>query len=831
MIYFCSQKARRTRVLDHPTLNGIDFLEVNADTPAQLDVVFLKAAGLAQLQPAEFVLSGGETVSGMVAISLTITPDAPNRVIVRASEVGDFSTYTLTLRHLPDVGDPGVDGPPDGFDPALSAIDFSFKAGCPTIGDCRVDTCCPSAARDAPDINYLAKDFQGFRQVMLDRMWTLMPGWTEQHAADPGIALVEALAYVADHLSYRQDAVGTEAYLRTARSRISMRRHARLVDYTVSDGACAHVWLQVQLASAATSAVVPAGTQVYSRVAGMSGRVAPGSPEFQTLQKSAATAFTTLVDTTCFALHDTIRFYTWSDTDCCLPVRATRATLCGTLGDLHAGDVLIFEEVAGPRTGQRQDADPAHRWAVRLTSVRSTDYLSRTLVDPVDGTAITQIEWSAADALPFPLCISSTLDAAHDSTAMPDVSVAYGNVLIARHGIQQAPELLDTVPAAPPGPVGNPPGYCCDAGADTATAPVLPRYFPSLQFQPLSFAAPYDAGAPASAITTPAPVTAGLATGVAPQIFLQDGKKTIWNPVPTLLGQDELANSFVVETERDGTAFLRFGDDQSGAAVQPGVTFNAYYWTGNGSAGNVGHDVLAHMVSSDSALTSVRNPLPAAGGIDAESMEHIRQAAPVAFRTQMRAVTEDDYGEVALRDARIKAARGTFRWTGSWRTTFVTLDPVAGQVADPRLISDTLTRLDLFRMAGTDLEVEPAIIVGLKIVLHVCVDQAHFRNDVRQALMRELISGNTCDGTPGLLAPVNFSLGETIFLSPLIAAVQEVEGVTSVNALAFQRLDDPLSDASASGYIAMNRLELASVANDPSRLDLGYLTLTMDGGK
>src|SRR2546427_6685807 len=46
----------------------------------------------------------------------------------------------------------------------------------------------------------------------------------------------ELLAYVGDYLSYQQDAVATEAYLGTARRRVSVRRHARLVDYLVHDG-------------------------------------------------------------------------------------------------------------------------------------------------------------------------------------------------------------------------------------------------------------------------------------------------------------------------------------------------------------------------------------------------------------------------------------------------------------------------------------------------------------------------------------------------------------------------------------------------------------------
>jgi len=33
------------------------------------------------------------------------------------------------------------------------------------------------------------------------------PSWTEGNQRDPGIALLELLAYVADSLSYRQDAI------------------------------------------------------------------------------------------------------------------------------------------------------------------------------------------------------------------------------------------------------------------------------------------------------------------------------------------------------------------------------------------------------------------------------------------------------------------------------------------------------------------------------------------------------------------------------------------------------------------------------------------------
>ena len=45
--------------------------------------------------------------------------------------------------------------------------------------------------------------------------------------SDLQVALVELMAYAGDRLSYYQDAVATEAYLGTARKRISVRRHAQ----------------------------------------------------------------------------------------------------------------------------------------------------------------------------------------------------------------------------------------------------------------------------------------------------------------------------------------------------------------------------------------------------------------------------------------------------------------------------------------------------------------------------------------------------------------------------------------------------------------------------
>ena len=152
-----------------------------------------------------------------------------------------------------------------------------------------------------------------------------------------------------------------------------------------------------------------------------------------------------------------LSFYTWGDNGCCLPRGATRATLRGHLaGCCIVGDILMFEEVVSPTTFVAEDADRTHRWAVRLTEVTDSTDPSGQLFDdpPVDAAVdVTEIAWDAADALPFPLCLSV------EERPGLEVSVALGNIVLADHGRPSPTRRWASVPpataAARPGGVGR----------------------------------------------------------------------------------------------------------------------------------------------------------------------------------------------------------------------------------------------------------------------------------------------------------------------------------------------------------------------------------------
>ena len=816
MITVCQDKKRRERVLQTPGWNGIDFVEV-LGTPGCgniLAVTFVKSVVGESFESVNFKVSGETPLKILYLWPATI--EDPLTIEVHLDGTGNFSPYTLSLVTGPENADP-----PNGIDPQLASLEFSFKAGCPAPTDCLDNTCCPDEAVQTPDINYLARDYEGFRQAMLDRLAVLVPDWGERHVADPGISLVESLAYAADRLSYLQDAVNTEAYLGTARSRISMRRHARLVDYTVDEGANARTW--VCLTASIDRAVVPVFTQFYPQVPGLDTEVERNSYQASLLDASGS-VFENIVSATLHVEQNQMDFYTWGDGQCCLPKGATQATLNGAFLSLMVGQVLIFEEVLGPRSGKSADADPNHRWAVRLTKVSTSNLSGQSLVDPLNGgQLLTEIGWHSDDALPFSLCISTVTDSKHGTMPLSGVSVARGNVVAVEHGSwhgsREEGEELGVVPAVSVTALTV--GCSCVGVAGAAVAksrfaPQLPRPFLT---HGMTY---YDTVDSASSLLAP--------TGrFLPQIWLESSDGVLWYPVADLLESGPEDNMFVPELESDGTVRLRFGDGTYGALPEPGLKFSAHYRTGNGTSGNVGRDTVRHILANNLGVVAVRNPLAAAGGRDPETMEHIRQHAPFQFQSQKRCVTADDYSVMAGKQPGVREAKGTLRWTGSWYAAHVSIDPQNDWT--DALSEQVGTELDLLRMLGTDVVVENAVLVGLRIGLSVCVQPAFFQGDVYDAIWQKMVTGDACQGTFGLLNAANFRFGQTVYLSPIVAMVQSVAGVASVRVTAFERVDRPRSSSGPPMQLTMGALEIPRCDNDFNRGDRGVLVLTMDGGK
>jgi hypothetical protein len=804
--YHCANRNRRDlvrapRTRDGipltPTINGIDVLEVGPDQKT-LTVTFIHnlpgtptdpvpPAPAPALSKTNIQIDGGVRITGVQVVDASANG---NVLTVKVDRAGDFSTYTLRL-----VQGPHNDEPPDRFDSQLAEIQFSFKVDCPSDFDCEPEQPCPPEKLPEPEIDYLAKDYASFRRLMLDRLSVLMPQWRERNAADMQVALVEMLAYVGDRLSYFQDAVATEAYLGTARKRISIRRHARLLDYVMHDGCNARAWVyfEVRRAGDVDGADLEPGQILLTRSADETAMLPPSKLEAALSERPLM--FETRTTLRLRSAHNRIPFYTWNDDACCLPRGSTRATLLSPPTaplQLQVGDILIFEEVCGPTTGKAADADPQHRHAVRLTQATPK-------TDILHGTPIVEIAWSEADALPFPLCLSAVVSDDSGNRLVTDISVARGNIALADHGRTITKEPL--VPALVPKNI---------------------PYRPRLARSGLTYAAPIDLSSASTALRWDV-------RQARPRIRLNDARQD-WSPQYDLLGSNSFRAEFVVEMETDGSAHLRFGDGVLGKEPTPNTTFTATYRVGNGQIGNVGSEAIGRIVRGGSGIASVRNPLPAVGGSDPELMEQVRLDAPHAFRVQERAVTEADYAEVARRHPEVQQAVATIRWTGSWYTVFITIDRAGGLPVDARFKDTIRAHLERYRIAGYDLEIVAPIFVPLDLLLSVCVHPGYFRSNVKEALLLALSSGTLPDGQRGFFHPDHFTFGQPVYLSQIYEVAMRVTGVASVDVLRFQRWSKAANQEIENGLLALGPTEVARLDNDRNFPENGKLEIQTRGG-
>lgn len=711
-----------------------------------------------------------------------------------------------------------------------------------------------------PEIDYLAKDYASFRQLMLDHFALRVPGWSERSEADLGISIVEVLAYVADYLSYYQDAVATEAYLGTARRRPSIKRHVRLLDYILHEGCNARVWVQVQVQK---PLLLPQATQLLTD-AGVTAQtvIPPQSDIYEEIVGRQAKAFETMHNMHLFPQHNEIRLYVEDEEESVLPVGSTSALLHDPDTEdtpglrLKPGDVLVFDEVKNARTGATTGADPTHRHAVRLTNCSRSGK---------GGKRQYQISWAEEDALPFPLSVAVR----QQGNLITGISVARGNIILADHGQTIRHEVL-----ASPQPrqryrpyISNPglasavpyhhvqavtrSAYQATRQEAYAALPLLALFQQSLS-DPLKIEGGFEFSPGLSTLSAPLRDQLREAGVVLSQrVSIRDVPGIGWELHDTLRGQhwlavpekqglsfntfskwrlrrdllssDPFARDYTVDIEEDRRALLRFGFGEMGRYPQADDAFRVTYRIGGGERGNVRADTIAHVVGTEAAILGVRNPLPALGGTDPEALEKARERAPDAFRTQKCCVTEQDYATIARQYPQITNAVARLNWSGNSPVVTLYVQREQGKPVDRTIEEKLGIFLDAYRPVGHTFVILGPYFVGLRVTLTVWLQRTAPRSITEKALT--LLLSNT---PGGFFAPDNFTFGQPVYQSQLLAAIMAVSGVKRVEIEQFCRFNSP--SATCEEVISPGPLEIVRLDNDETAPYNGRLVMRLENG-
>lgn len=812
-------------------LNGFHFLLVLLhpdDDPveARLEVHFHNDNEIAHLLLTEpqnlksvFPISGGHRLpagpaSGQVQVRNIDGGPAGNVVTLTVSPIGDYSTYTLS-----------VDFP--NIDPVFGEIAFKFRPGCFNL--CAPDWSLAPEPNPDPVIDYLAKDYDSFKHTMISAMMERVPGWAATSEADLDQVLLETFSAAADELSDYQDRVMNEAYLATARKRVSLARHARLMDYHIHQGNQASTWLALLIAE-------DSELDLPQRFLGWSGG---------DFNDPASTVFMTRRRQHLHHLLNEMSLYTWSDaipslaagsTSADLKLRVSGETAANAVRDLiRDGTVthLLIQERLNPVTGLEAGRDPGKRQLLQLLSGEAG---AETIRDPlpVEETWLVRVHWRKEDQLKRDYCF--TVDCTDGK--VEDVSLFHGNLASVYYG---RPVPNYRIEADPPVPnvlifkeasaeLSNPYEFHYERTNKRGAICRLPAGPLAYLETPLGGEVPPRS----TLIGNDGFIDEDMATPYV-TVVSEDGlRDEPWFEIINFIhshGKGKPEHHFVVETDEQGRSLIRFGNGINGERLPDGAEVHCAYQAGRGADGNIGADKLTNFdKAAFEEIARCWNPFDVTNGRDWEPRAEIIRRAPEAYRyRQLRAVTLGDYVRRAEELAEVSKAAARYVWTGSWRAVRLAVDPVGVSVLTDALRRKIAGHLEAVKLIGDDLEIRPPRFVPLKIEVSLCIHPDFWPEDVRAFLEQAFSDGFTPDGRMAFFHPDRWTFGQALRASQLLGWIQSITGVDHVTEMSMKRWNEVTPGPRDIIEVGIN--EIIQVKNDPDHLEKGFIFFDINGGR
>lgn len=831
----------RANNLDDTGLNGFKLVLVNLypdENPieAHLEIYFHNKNEidniLADTQDPKliFPISGGHRITGgpgvdQVKVISIDSSTGDNSLVLTVTPIGDYSTYSLGINY-------------QNMDPIFSEIDFKFRPGCFKL--CGPDWKTATEPKEDPAIDYLAKDYDSFRHTLISAMMERVPGWQATSEADLDQVLINLFSAAGDELSDYQDRVMNEAYLGTSRKRVSLARHARLMDYHIHQGNQAGTWLSLKAKSEHT---ITEDLIVWTE----NDSSGPSSVIFMSRRRKDDDPHQ-IDPLSIHPLLNEIGLYTWQDSIPALASGCTSAELVllrklpeggyeaitdqgsavAVQNLIRSGEIkyLLIQEWLNPVTGKESGRDPTKRQLLRLLPEEGAeaDFDPVTATMPGDSSTaqwFIRVRWEEKDKLKRNYCF--TVDC--DDGKVEEVSLFHGNLVEVCHGHP------NNIVFQEPGAILIGENEFYYAKPDKwGTICKLPE-------GPLAYKATLPGGEVLPESTLEVAVEAPV------------GVKDQWKEVISLIHSDENDDHFIVETDEEGKSIIRFGNGINGKVLPQGAKVHCKYQVGRGLDGNIGADKLTGFDTiSCPEIDNCWNPFDIVNGRAPEPVDEIIRRVPEAYRLrQLRAVTLKDYEKRAEELAEVSRSAARYAWTGSWRTVQIAIDPVGTTELTDELREKIASHLNAVRLIGEDLEIRPPRLVPLAICVALCIHSEYWPEDIEYILEQEFSDGFTPGGRKGFFYPDQWTFGQELRASQIIGRAQSVKGVDHVKGVSMKRWNEVTPGAykpAKDGYRChatvepgMNTIievgvnEIVQVQNNPDHMEKGFIFFDVKGGR
>jgi predicted phage baseplate assembly protein len=258
----------------------------------------------------------------------------------------------------------------------------------------------------------------------------------------------------------------------------------------------------------------------------------------------------------------------------------------------------------------------------------------------------------------------------------------------------------------------------------------------------------------------------------------------LWREVPDFFGHGPTERIYITRLSDDGKTTVIFGNGETGARLPTGQeNVKAKYRKGIGSKGLVKGHQLTQLMTRPLGVNGVTNPIAASGAADAEQLADARRNAPLTILTLGRIVSLQDYQDFARAFSGIEKALATPVQVGEKHGVFLTIAGAKGAAvaSDSFLFSSLLTAI-----AGAGDTTVPLIVKSYQ--------SRFFRVSAQLKLGPEFLPDKVLAAIEQLLRDqfsfASRDFGQPVHRSEVIALIQGVKGVVSVNVTQFYRSDE-----------------------------------------
>lgn len=245
-----------------------------------------------------------------------------------------------------------------------------------------------------------------------------------------------------------------------------------------------------------------------------------------------------------------------------------------------------------------------------------------------------------------------------------------------------------------------------------------------------------------------------------------------------------------------------FGNRANGRIPVAGSTITVTYTIGSGSLGNVPQNAITSFRSSISPSLSVSGSSVATGGGDGETVESIRRSLQAVVRSQDRAVTIEDYKDLAL------GVNGVYRAVASYTSggggASVTVYPLP-YVSDYLTLSANSISVSSEIQTLVNAAISPKKVLGttLSVVSSIVVNRLNITLDVKVSdnYVAAWVKSDVSDAIDNLFTFDYVDFGKEIRVADVYKLVMSIEGVDYCTISTFQMYNPsntPISTGSLS---------------------------------